>query len=109
MTSVKAQLSGAWTNQSGSTLSSNNFDQNIGAICGTYYEQCKQLLRSGCASSGNLLASSDQSRLAIRFTVNFAGCGPTTVWTLNSATGFQGLWLLSLAEPVVLEWYQRRL
>ncbi|MGY3582531.1 hypothetical protein ACVIGB_008404 [Bradyrhizobium sp. USDA 4341] len=40
---------------------------------------------------------------AISFTVNFVGCGSTTVWTgqLNSASGFQGLWLLSLAEPVV--------
>ncbi|WP_283809535.1 avidin/streptavidin family protein [Bradyrhizobium brasilense] len=42
-------------------------------------------------------------RRAISFTVNFVGCGSTTVWTgqLNSASGFRGLWLLSLAEPVV--------
>lgn len=40
---------------------------------------------------------------AINFTVNFGCCGATTVWTgqLNAASGFQGLWLLSLAEPAV--------
>jgi len=39
---------------------------------------------------------------AISFSVNFLGCGSTTVWTgqLNNSTGFQGLWYLSLAEAV---------
>nr|WP_245508810.1 avidin/streptavidin family protein [Bradyrhizobium zhanjiangense] len=46
---------------------------------------------------------------AISFTVNFAGCGSTTVWRGRSIarSRFQGPWLPSLAEPVV-EWYQRR-
>lgn len=39
---------------------------------------------------------------AISFSVNFVGCSSTTVWTgqINNASGFQGLWYLSLAEAV---------
>jgi hypothetical protein len=39
---------------------------------------------------------------AISFAVNRLGCNSTTVWTgqLVNNTGFQALWLLSLAAPV---------
>nr|WP_271586557.1 avidin/streptavidin family protein [Bradyrhizobium sp. CCBAU 53415] len=38
------------------------------------------------------LAQTNQGA-AISFTVNFAGCGSTTVRTVNSASSYQGLWL----------------
>ncbi|MBH5373487.1 avidin/streptavidin family protein [Bradyrhizobium glycinis] len=43
------------------------------------------------------------SGTAISFTVTLGGCGSVTVWTLqvNAGSGFQGIWFLSLAEPVV--------
>ncbi|MGY8636666.1 avidin/streptavidin family protein [Bradyrhizobium sp. 14AA] len=89
-----------WTNQYGSTLAITGFDQNSGAITGTYTnnatsscDEGKPLPVTGWLAYGN-------TGTAISFSVNFVGCGSTTVWTgqLNAATGFQGLWYLSLAE-----------
>jgi len=93
-----------WTNEYGSTLAVNNFDSNTGAITGTFTNQaagsCDLALPQ--AMSGWLVQTS--AGTAIGFSVNFVSCGSTTVWTgqLNSSTfGFQALWLLSLAEPIV--------
>ncbi|MCC8959636.1 avidin [Bradyrhizobium sp. Pear77] len=103
LTPADAQPIWTWTNQYGSTLSVDSFNQNTGAISGTYTNNASNSCDEGVpqAVSGWLAQTSQGT--AISFTVNFAGCGSTTVWTgqLNSASGFQGLWLLSLAEPVV--------
>ncbi|MCP3413625.1 avidin/streptavidin family protein [Bradyrhizobium brasilense] len=92
-----------WTNQYGSTLSVNSYDQNTGAISGTYTNKASNSCDDGVpqAMTGWLVQTNQGA--AISFTVNFGGCGSTTVWTgqLDAASGFQGLWLLSLAEPVV--------
>jgi len=91
-----------WTNQYGSKLAITNFAQNSGAITGTYTnnaanscDEGKPLPVTGWLAYGN-------SGTAISFSVNFLGCGSTMVWTgqLNAATGFQGLWYLSLGEAV---------
>lgn len=91
-----------WTNQYGSILAITNFNQNTGAMTGTYTnnaanscDEGKPLPVTGWLAYGN-------TGTAISFSVNFLGCGSTTVWTgqLNGATGFQGLWYLSLGEAV---------
>ncbi|MCS3519230.1 avidin/streptavidin family protein [Bradyrhizobium elkanii] len=100
---AKAQPIWTWTNQYGSTLSVNSYDQNTGAISGTYTNNASNSCDDGVPQAmTGWLAQSNQGT-AISFTVNFGGCGSTTVWTgqLNAASGFQALWLLSLAEPVV--------
>ncbi|WFU62666.1 avidin/streptavidin family protein [Bradyrhizobium brasilense] len=102
-TPAKAQPIWTWTNQYGSTLSVNSFDQNTGAISGTYTNNASNSCDEGVPQAVTGWLAQTNQGAAISFTVNFVGCGSTTVWTgqLNSASGFQGLWLLSLAEPVV--------
>ncbi|MGY4426084.1 hypothetical protein ACVWY2_008533 [Bradyrhizobium sp. JR6.1] len=100
---AKAQPIWIWTNQYGSTLSVNSYDQNTGAISGTYTNNASNSCDEGVPQAVTGWLAQTNQGAAISFTVNFAGCGSTTVWTgqLNSASDFQGLWLLSLAEPVV--------
>jgi avidin family protein len=91
-----------WTNQYGSTLAVTSFNQSSGAITGTYTNNAANSCDEGKpqAMSGWLVYGNTGT--AISFSVNFVGCGSTTVWTgqLNNASGFQGLWYLSLAEAV---------
>lgn len=103
VTPANAQSIWTWTNQYGSTLSVNSYDQNTGAISGTYTNNASNSCDEGAPQAATGWLAQTNQGTAISFTVNFAGCGSTTVWTgqLNSAAGFQGLWLLSLAKPVV--------
>lgn len=100
-TPAQAQVIWTWTNQYGSTLVVTNYDQNTGAISGTYTNQA-----AGSCGQGQSQAMTgwlaQGTGTAISFSVNFLGCNSTTVWTgqLNNSSGFQGLWLLSLAAPV---------
>jgi Avidin family len=90
-----------WTNQYGSTLVVNNYNQSTGAISGTYTNRA-----AGSCAQGQPQAMTgwlaQGSGTAISFSVNFLTCKSTTVWTgqLNNSSGFQGLWYLSLAAPV---------
>ncbi|PZA09179.1 avidin [Rhodopseudomonas palustris] len=96
-----AQTIWTWKNQYGSTLAVNSFDTNTGALSGTYTNNAKNSCDEGKPQpmTGWL---SWGTGTAISFAVNFAGCDSTTVWTgqLTTSADFQGLWLLSLAEPV---------
>ncbi|MGY8685828.1 avidin/streptavidin family protein [Bradyrhizobium sp. UFLA05-153] len=98
-----AQPIWTWTNQYGSTLAVDNYNANTGAISGTYTNNASNSCDEGAPQAMTGWLARTNSGTAISFSVNFAGCGSTTVWTgqLNTASGFQGLWLLSLAEPVV--------
>jgi Avidin family len=101
---ARAQAIWTWTNQYGSTLVVTAYDQNTGAISGTYTNQATSSCDNGKPQTMMGWLAAGNTGTAISFSVNFLGCGSTTVWTgqLNSASsGFQGLWLLSLAEPVV--------
>jgi Avidin family len=89
-------------------LSARNADPRIpanhtGAITGAFTNQATGGCDIGMPQAMTGFLASSNSGTAISFTVNFVGCDSTTVWTgqLNSANGFQELWLLSLAEPVV--------
>ncbi|WP_426443143.1 avidin/streptavidin family protein [Bradyrhizobium genosp. P] len=81
----------------------NSYDQSTGAISGTYTNNATNSCDEGAPQAMTGWLAQANSGTAISFTVNFGGCGSTTVWTgqLNAASGFQGLWLLSLAVPVV--------
>lgn len=98
-----AQPIWTWSNQYGSVLAVNNFDQSTGAFSGTYTNNATNSCDEGAPQPMTGWLAQTKSGTAISFTVNFTGCGSTTAWTgqLNAASGFQGLWLLSLAEPVV--------
>ncbi|WP_245318280.1 avidin/streptavidin family protein [Bradyrhizobium sp. DOA1] len=99
---AKAQAIWTWTNQYGSTLAVDNYNPNTGAISGTYTNNASNSCDEGTPQALTGWLAQTSSGAAISFSVNFVGCGSTTVWTgqLNAASGFQGLWLLSLAEPV---------
>jgi hypothetical protein len=101
--SAEAQPIWTWTNQYGSTLAVNTYDQTTGAITGTYTNNASNSCDEGAPQAMTGWLAQSNSGAAISFTVNFVGCGSTTVWTgqLNTTSGFQALWLLSLAEPVV--------
>jgi hypothetical protein len=101
-TPASAQVNWIWTNQYGSTLNITAFDQNTGAISGTYTNQAANSCDGGKPQTTTGWLAQGGSGTAISFSVNFVGCGSTTVWTgqLNDNIGFQGLWLLSLAEPI---------
>jgi hypothetical protein len=90
-----------WTNQYGSTLAVTNFNASTGQISGTYTNQAAGSCDVG-KPQGMTGWLAQGSATAISFTVNWLGCGSTTVWTgqINKASGFQGLWLLSVAAPV---------
>ncbi|WP_049823387.1 avidin/streptavidin family protein [Bradyrhizobium sp. WSM2254] len=100
---ARAQPIWTWNNQYGSVLAVNSYDRSTGAISGTYTNNATNSCDEGAPQSMTGWLAQTNSGTAISFTVNFGGCGSTTVWTgqLNAASGFQGLWLLSLAEPVV--------
>lgn len=97
-----AQSIWTWTNQYGSTLAVNNYDQSTGAISGIYTNNASNSCDEGAPQAMTGWLAQTNNGTAISFSVNFVGCGSTTVWTgqINGASGFQGLWLLSLAEPV---------
>ncbi|KIZ38333.1 avidin [Rhodopseudomonas palustris] len=99
---AQAQAIWTWTNQYGSTLAVTSFNQNTGAIAGTYTNNAANSCDSGTAQPMTGWLALGSTGTAISFSVNFAGCSSTTVWTgqLKNDAGFQGLWLLSLAEPV---------
>jgi hypothetical protein len=99
---AEAQSIWTWTNQYGSTLAVNTYDQTTGAISGTYTNQASNSCDAGAPQPMAGWLATTSTGTAISFSVNFAGCGSTTVWTgqLNGTAGFQSLWLLSLAEPV---------
>jgi hypothetical protein len=101
-TPANAQVNWTWTNQYGSTLNITAYDQNTGAISGTYTNQAANSCDDGKPQTATGWLVQGNAGTAISFSVNFLGCGSTTVWTgqLNGGSGFQGLWLLSLAEPV---------
>nr|WP_246754460.1 avidin/streptavidin family protein [Bradyrhizobium diazoefficiens] len=88
----RAQPIWTWNNQCGSVLAVNSYDQSTGAVSGTYNvtNSCDEAAPQGMTG---WLAQTN-SGAAISFTVNFGGCGSTTVWTgqLNAASGCQGLW-----------------
>lgn len=91
-----------WTNQYGSTLAVTSIDQNTGALTGTYTNNAANSCDEGKPQGMTGWLVYGNTGTAISFSVNFAGCGSTTVWTgqINNASGFQGLWYLSLAEAV---------
>jgi hypothetical protein len=91
-----------WTNQYGSVLAVNTYDNTTGAISGTYTNKAANSCDAGTPQAMTGWLELGSSGNAISFSVNFLGCNSTTVWTgqLNSSAGFQSLWLLSLAGPV---------
>lgn len=91
-----------WTNQYGSILAITGFDQNTGAITGTYTNNATSSCDEGKPQGVTGWLAYGNTGTAISFSVNFLGCGSTTVWTgqLNNSSGFQGLWYLSLGEAV---------
>ena len=95
-------VSWTWTNQYGSTLAITSFNQNTGAIAGTYTNNAANSCDEGKPQGVAGWLVYGNTGTAISFSVNFVGCGSTTVWTgqLNNSAGFQGLWYLSLAEAV---------
>ncbi|MCP3405555.1 avidin/streptavidin family protein [Bradyrhizobium sp. CCGB01] len=97
-----AQPIWTWINQYGSTLVVENYNANTGAIAGTYTNNAGNSCDEGAPQLMTGWLAQTNTGTAISFSVNFAGCGSTTVWTgqLNATSGFQGLWLLSLAEAV---------
>lgn len=96
---ARAEPIWTWKNQYGSVLAVNDYDQRTGAISGTYTNNATNSCDEGAPQAMTGWLAQTNSGTAISFTVNFGGCGSTTVWTgqLNAASGFQGLWLLSLA------------
>jgi hypothetical protein len=99
---ARAQVIWTWTNQYGSVLSVTAYNQSTGQISGTYTNQAPGSCDVG-QPQGMVGWLAHGSGTAISFAVNFLGCSSTTTWTgqLNSASGFQGMWLLSLAAPPV--------
>ena len=91
-----------WTNQYGSVLSVTSYDNASGAISGTYTNKAANSCDADAPQTMTGWLALGNNGSVISFSVNFLSCGSTTVWTgqLNSASGFQALWLLSLAEPV---------
>src|SRR3954454_21441623 len=91
-----------WTNQYGSTLAVTSFNQGTGAIAGTYTNNAASSGDEGKPQAMTGWLVYGNTGTAISFSVNFVGCSSTTVWTgqINNASGFQGLWYLSLAEAV---------
>jgi hypothetical protein len=91
-----------WKNQYGSVLTVSQYNNNTGAISGTYTNNAPGSCDVGQPQgmTGWLLLNNTGN--AISFAVNWLGCNSTTVWTgqLNSNADFQALWLLSLAAPV---------
>src|SRR5215213_3264224 len=77
-TPASAQVNWTWTNQYGSTLNITAFDQNTGAISGTYTNQAANSCDDGKpqATTGWLVQGGGGT--AISFSVNFLGCGSTT-------------------------------
>ncbi|WP_342740323.1 avidin/streptavidin family protein [Bradyrhizobium sp. B117] len=101
--SAQAQsVNWTWTNQYGSTLAITSFNQSTGAIAGTYINNAANSCDEGKPQGVTGWLVYGNTGTAISFSVNFVGCGSTTVWTgqLNNSAGFQGLWYLSLAETV---------
>jgi len=97
-----------WTNQYGSKLAITNFAQNSGAITGTYTnnaanscDEGKPLPVTGWLAYGN-------SGTAISFSVNFLGCGSTTVWTGQLRDRLSGIVVSVPRRSGRMERHQRR-
>ncbi|QIG97844.1 MULTISPECIES: avidin/streptavidin family protein [Bradyrhizobium] len=101
-TAAEAQPIWTWSNQYGSTLAVSSYDRSTGAISGTYTNNATNSCDEGVPQAMTGWLVQNHNGTAISFAVNFEGCSSTTVWTgqVNAASGFQGLWLLSLAEAV---------
>jgi avidin family protein len=101
-TPAQAQAIWTWTNQYGSSLIVTAYNQSTGAISGTYTNKATSSCDEGKPQTMTGWLAAGNTGTAISFSVNFLGCSSTTVWTgqLNNSSGFQGLWLLSLGEPV---------
>ena len=80
-TPASAQVNWTWTNQYGSTLSITAFDPNTGAISGTYTNQAANSCDDGKPQATTGWLAQGNAGTAISFSVNFLGCGSTTVWT----------------------------
>jgi hypothetical protein len=100
---ASAQAIFTWTNEYGSTLTVTSFNQTTGAISGSYTNNASSSCDEGAAQAMTGWLVQGSTGTAISFSVNFLNCNSSTVWTgqLNNTSGFQALWLLSLAEPVV--------
>ncbi len=100
---MPANAQWTWTNQYGSTLAVTAYNSATGAISGTYTNNAAGSCDVGNPQGMTGWLASGANGSAISVTVNWLGCNSTTVWTgqLNSNGGFQGLWFLSLAAPVV--------
>jgi hypothetical protein len=91
-----------WTNQYGSVLTVTQFNSGNGQINGTYTNNAAGSCDIGQPQPMNGYLAQGNTGTAITFAVNFQGCDSTAVWTgpLNNNSGFQALWLLTLAGPV---------
>ncbi len=100
---AQAQAIWTWTNQYGSTLVVTSVNNNTGQLSGTYTNNAPGSCDVGKPQAMTGWIAWGNTGTAISFTVNWQGCNSTTVWTgqLNNQSGFQGMWLLSLAAPVV--------
>jgi hypothetical protein len=99
---ASAQAIWTWTNQYGSTLVVTQSDAGSGQLSGTYTNNAAGSCDVGVPQTMTGWLANGANGAAISFSVNWQNCGSTTVWTgqLNNASGFQGLWLLSLAAPM---------
>ena len=90
-----------WTNQYGSTLVVAAINGGTGQLTGTYTNNVTGSCDAGKSIPMTGWLANGSNGTAISFAVNWVGCGSTTIWTgqLNSSSGFQGLWLLSVAAP----------
>jgi|SRR5579872_1871560 len=100
---AQAQTILTWTNQYQSVLAVNQYNQATGALIGTYTNNAPNSCDMGQPQAMTGWLATGSTGLAITFTVNFLGCNSAAVWTgqLAGNGNFQGLWLLSLAAPVV--------
>jgi hypothetical protein len=99
---AQAQAIWTWTNEYGSVLAVNNYNSGTGAIVGTYTNNASGSCGVGRAQGMTGWLATGSTGQSISFSVNFLGCGSTTVWTgqLGSGANFTSLWYLSLAAPV---------
>ncbi|WP_456828496.1 avidin/streptavidin family protein [Bradyrhizobium sp. USDA 4518] len=72
VTPAKAQPIWTWTNQYGSTLSANSYDQNTGAISGAYTNNASNSCDEGVPQAVTGWLAQTNQGAAISFTVNFS-------------------------------------
>lgn len=100
---ASAQAIWTWTNQYGSILTVTQYNANTGQLTGTYTNNAAGSCDVGKPQAMTGWLANGSNGTAISFAVNWLGCSSTAIWTgqLNNNSGFQGMWLLSLAAPVV--------